>query len=238
MALPEWSSLESAKRMGDAIQIATLCCWGFLVLFETVAHFWKKRSGFFTVLALISFALAVVGEVGEYKYGTRKDQLHEQAEGALSAKADSAGQRVAEAEEKARAVQDKFDRLTEEMKWRELTPSQEALFRSKLSPFKGTTLTMIYMAAGGEETQHYAEEIAAAIREAGWTVGVNMGMHSGPPRYDLTVEVNDKLHPHAATILIDVLKQAGLPDVQGEAFANLSKDEIHLVIRPKPHRPQ
>jgi hypothetical protein len=45
---------------------------------------------------------------------------------------------------------------------------------------------MVYMAAGGEETQNYAEEVAAAIREAGWTVGVNMGMHNGPPRGSLS----------------------------------------------------
>jgi hypothetical protein len=235
MVLPRWDSLDSVKRISDLVQVVTLCCWGCLVLFEIMAHFWKKRSGLFTALALVSFALAVAGEVGEYKYSARKDQLHEDSERALGGKADTAVQRALDAESKANAVQNKFDNLTEKMKWREITASQKALLGSKLSPFKGTTLVMIYMAAGGEETQHYAEEIAEAIRGAGWTVGVNMGMHNGPPRYDLTVEVNDKLHPHAATMLIETLRQTGFRDVQEEADPNLSKDGIQLVVRPKPH---
>jgi len=34
----------------------------------------------------------------------------------------------------------------------------------------------------------------------------------GLPRYDLTVVVNDKLHAHTATVLIDTLKEAKFHD--------------------------
>lgn len=51
---------------------------------------------------------------------------------------------------------------------------------------------MMYMDSGGEETEYYADQIADALRAAGWTVGVNAGSHGGEPRYDRTVAVNDK----------------------------------------------
>ncbi len=227
MILPGWNSLDSITRIGNTVQVGTLCCWGCLVLFEAIAHFWKKKAALFTVLALLAFGLAVVGEIGNYKYGVRKERLHEDSEKALKRNADDANK-------KATTAQAELDRLRDEMKWREVTKEQKALLRSKLSPFKGTTLMMIEMTAGGYETEHYAQEIAEAIKSAGWTVGTNAGFHEGQGRYDLTVVVNDKLHPRAATVLLDALKRARFPDVEGEANPNLSKDQIELVVRPKP----
>ena len=56
----------------------------------------------------------------------------------------------------------------------------------------------------------------------------------GPARYDLTVVVNDKLHAHAATVLIDTLKEAKFHHVEGEANLALKKEDVELIVRPKP----
>jgi hypothetical protein len=239
--LPGWNSLDSVKRIGDAIQIGTLCCWGCLVLFEVIAHLWKKRTSLFTALALIAFGLAVVGEVGNYKYGGRREQLHDEAEKVLKKTAEDAQRdattaniQATTARGQAVATQGALDQLKNQMKWRELTKTQRSLLIAKLSPFKGTTLMMIYIGTGGEETRHYAEEIAQAIRAAGWTVGMNEGMDRGEARYGVTVVVNDKLHPHPATVLLDTLMEAGFAGTEGEANPNLSKDDFQLIVRPKP----
>jgi hypothetical protein len=234
MILPGWNSLDSVKRIGDAVQTGTLCCWGCLVLFEIVAHLWERRKSLFTTLAFIAFGLAVVGEVGNYKYGGRREQLHDEAEKVLRKTADDAQRDATTAKGQAVATQGALDQLKNQMKWRELTKTQRSLLIAKLSPFKGTALMMIYIGTGGEETRRYAEEIAEAIRAAGWTVGMNEGMHRGEARYGVTVVVNDKLHPHPATVLLDTLKKAGVVDVEGDGNPNLSKDDFQLIVRPKP----
>ena len=226
MTPPGWNSLDSVKHVSDVIQILTLCCWSFLVVFDALAHFWKNRASTFTALAFLAFAAAVIGEVGNYEYGGRKEALHDAAEETLRADAAKAGDKAAKA-------QAELDRINVQMKQREVTPSQRKLLISTLSPFKGTTVTMIYMLTGGEETQMYAQEIADALRAAGWTVGMNAGSHEGPPRYDLTVVVNDKQHPHPATVLLDALKRANFPEVEGEADPRLPIETFEIVVRAK-----
>ena len=81
--LPGWDSLDSVKRIGNAVQIGTLCCWVSLVLFEVFAHVWKKQASLFTTLALVAFGFAVIGEIGNFTYGGRREQLHEESEKAL-----------------------------------------------------------------------------------------------------------------------------------------------------------
>ena len=234
MMLPGWNSLDSVKRIGDAVQIGTLCFWGCLVLFEVIAHLWKKRTSLFTALALIAFGLAVMGEVANYQYGGRREQLHDEAEKVLRKSAVDAQRDATTANIQAVATQGALDQLKNQMKWRELTKAQRSLLIAKLSPFKGTTLMMIYIGTGGEETRHYTEEIAGALRAAGWTVGMNEGIHTGEARYGVTVVVNDKLHPHTATVLFETLKEARFRDVEEDGNPNLSKDDFQLIVRPKP----
>jgi hypothetical protein len=59
-------------------------------------------------------------------------------------------------------------------------------------------------------------------------------MHRGEARYGVTVVVNDRLHPHSATVLFDTLKKAGVVNVEEDGNPNLSKDDFQLIVRPKP----
>jgi hypothetical protein len=237
VTLPDWNNLESVKEASSLAAIAALCCWVALVVAEIVAHVWKTRKAVFEVAALVAFVLAVGGEIIGYKYNHRKDDLYDQWQqtvtDAANQKIDKSRTEAKEAGARAGAIQTELDDLKHAQAWRELTQSQRSLLIKTLSPFKGTNLMVIYMMAGGEETQHYAEEIASAIRSAGWDVGVNAGSHDGDPRYDLTVVVNAEKHPHAATVLMESLKQAKFYDVQGEASEDISINTIELIVRPK-----
>jgi hypothetical protein len=79
MHLPAWDTLESISRAASWIAIATLICWGLLVTSEILARFWERRKRLLDALALVFFALAVVGEVLNYKYAERKEFLHGRA---------------------------------------------------------------------------------------------------------------------------------------------------------------
>jgi len=76
MHFPAWDTLESVSRAASGIAIATLICWGLLVSSEVLVRFWERRKRLLDSLALGFFALAVLGEVLNYKYADRKEFLH------------------------------------------------------------------------------------------------------------------------------------------------------------------
>lgn len=233
VALPYWNSLDSIKRITHGVEIGTLLCWVLLVIFEVIAHFWEARKRIFSILALFAFALAVMGEITNFRYTARKDQLTDKAEVQLAQIASDATRDVYKANAEADAVQQRLDLLKKQMKWRQVTAIQGKTLNKYLSPFKGTNVVIVYILTGGDETQQYSEQIGRALRDAGWSVALVAGTHDGPPRYDLTVAVNDKMHPHPATVLLDALRKAQFPDVEGQASAQLTRDQIQIVGRPK-----
>jgi hypothetical protein len=238
MILPGWDSVDSVKSITSWLARATLTCWAALVLFEIIARVWDARKRLFDILALVAFAAAVSGEVIKYRYDERKDSLNEVLEQKL--KQESQQQQREWEQERQRLqsqtedAQRQIDKFNEQQRWRSVTKQQHDLLVTRLKPYAGTTVIMLVITVGGEEAQQYAEQIAKALRDAGWTVGVNAGIHQGEPRYDLTVVVNDQKHPHAATVLLDTLKEAKFTNVEGEASTNLSVDTFQIVVRPKP----
>src|SRR5271154_3618674 len=241
MILPRWDSLEAVRRICSDIEVTTLTFWVLLVVFEVGARIWKKYKKLFDVLALVAFALAVSGEVMSHKYNHRRDSLYDVREKQMT---EQANQEIQKTQDKAEAAKHEaasanaqLETLKQQQKWRDLSKAQRLILVSKLSQFRGTTVVMIYMLAGGEETQHYAEQLAEALRDAGWVVGTNAGNHTGAPRYDLTVAVNDQKHPHAATILVKALREARIFNVEEEGNPALSVDAIQLIVRQKPPNP-
>jgi hypothetical protein len=238
MILPGWDSLDSVKSITSWLARVTLACWAALVLFEIIARCWHARKRLFDILALVAFAAAVSGEVIKYRYDERKDSLNEVLEQKL--KQESQEQQREWEQERRRLqsqteeAQRQIDKFNEQQRWRSVTKQQHDLLVAKLKPYAGTTVIMLFIATGGEETRQFAEQIANALRGAGWTVGMNSGFHEGVPRYDLTVVVNDQKHPHAATVLFDTLKEAKFADIEEEANPNLSIDTFQIVVRPKP----
>jgi hypothetical protein len=102
MTLPGWDSLEAVKRISSGIEVVTLAFWVFLVVFEVVAHIWKKHAKVFNILALIAFALAVSGEIISHQYNHRREALYDARERQLS---DDANQKIRKAQDVAEAAE-------------------------------------------------------------------------------------------------------------------------------------
>jgi hypothetical protein len=88
MTLPGWDSLDSVKTFGSYVRAVTLYFWALLVSFDVAAHFWKRCSRFFTVLAFVAFASAVAGELVQNMYDQRKEDLHDFREATLKGQLD------------------------------------------------------------------------------------------------------------------------------------------------------
>lgn len=218
MILPGWNSLDSVTRIGNAVQIGTLCCWASLVLFEAVAHFWKKGAAFFTALALLAFGLAVVGEVGNYKYGGRKEQLHEDSEKALK-------QRTAELEAKLVA--------------RSLNKEESDKLAAVLRNFPGQKIEIIEYSLS-REASSLSKQIQAALVAAKWDAKV-IGMLGGAelePGIHILIAPGQTEFP-AVVALVQILKEQGF-GVTFRYDAGFSgpvlphTGVIRMVVGPKP----
>ncbi|HVA94943.1 MAG TPA: hypothetical protein VNI36_08580 [Candidatus Dormibacteraeota bacterium] len=259
MTLPGWDSLDSV------IHVTTLCFWGALVACEVVAHVWHRKRHIFNVLALIAFAVAVVGEVADYKYDGRKQGLYDAQEQSLTnyfnsklqknntvaqnAKAEaqqahSEAQHSADdanqAHQLASAAEQETRTLKYEQGYRELSEDQKAQLIAFLKPY--APQKYYFICAQDAEATEYADEIVEALKSAGWEAvgpGYNWGTitHQGE---GVWVEVSDvnKPAPHGAAVLQMALRKVGI-DAGGASFPMVGEDGflLYVGLRPKPKQP-
>jgi hypothetical protein len=241
MTWPGWDSLDSVKQIASAVQVTTLIFWGLLVFFEIVAYFWGKAKHVFNVLALIAFALAVMGEGIQYKYDGRKEALHDAHDTALTedfnkrlqashdeaenARADAqhSADNAGHAEQQAAAAEQEAAKLKEQQGYRELTEDQKTRLIALLKPYAPQQL--YFLSAPDAEATEYGDEISSALNAAGWkTIGpqYNWGTitHQGE---GVWVQISDvsKPAPRGAALLQNALKTVGI-EANGGSFPMLS----------------
>jgi hypothetical protein len=232
---------------------------------EVVAHVWDRKKQIFNVLALIAFAVAVLGEVADYKYDGRKQGLYdaeeqsltndfnsrlqkanaiaqnaradaEQAQSAAQQSADNASQ----AQQRANVAEQEAATLKYEQGYRELSKDQRAQLIAILKPY--APQKYYFVCAPDAETTEYADEIVDALKSAGWEaigLGSNWGMitHQGE---GVWVQVSDvsKPAPHGAVVLQTALRKVGI-DAGGGSYPMVGEDGflLYVGLRPKPKQP-
>ena len=258
MTWPGWDSLDSVKRIASVVQVTTLIFWGLLVLFEIVAYSWEKAKHVFNVLALIAFALAVMGEGIQYKFDGRKETLHDAHDTALTkdfnkrlqvahdeaenARTDAqrSADNASRAQQQAAAAEQEAEKLKEQQGYRELTEDQKTQLIALLKPYAPQQL--YFLSAPDAEATEYGDEISSALNAAGWkTVGpqYNWGTitHQGEGVWVQSSDVG-KPAPHGAAVLQTALKKIGI-DAKGGSFAMVGENGFFLYVglRSKPKRP-
>jgi hypothetical protein len=255
MALPGWESLDSVKHFASVIEVTTLVFWSLLVVFEIGARFWKKYSNLLGGLALIAFALAVLGEVAEHKYSARKDVLDDaRQQGLISdynhrlkaanevvnkAQADAAQPEQSSlfAQQQASAASKEAEKLKEQQGYRELTETQKAQLIALLKPYAPQTL--YFICAPDSETTTFADEIASALDAAGWKT-------KGPPynwgtithyTAGVQIQVADVTKPvsQGASVLQAALIKVGVhTDASNFPMVGPNGFLLYVGLRPKP----
>jgi hypothetical protein len=256
MNLPGWNSLDSVRSIDSVVQIVTLCFWSLLVLFEAIAFGWKKRSALFTILALVSFAVAVGGEAVHYKYDHRKEVLYDARENDLKsqherelqkarddAQSSAESARAAERETAVAKRESEQGRLLEQQANDQLaalkakeTPRtiSEDQRRKILTALKGTkTREIIVLYASDLESQNYADQIIGILKEAGWTVPpppFRLITHSVP---GVVIMVHDvKVPEPEAAQLQFAFKTAGI-DINGGTQPQVAAGKLEMWVGPK-----
>jgi len=100
LALLGWESLDKVKAIHSLLEAWALLFFVVLVVSDVISHLgeneasrFSKRVGFWRMLALVSFALAIVLEICAFPYGQRNDELSTTRIAALDR--DAAASRVA-----------------------------------------------------------------------------------------------------------------------------------------------
>ncbi len=252
MTLPGWNAIQSVKQIASITEVTTLVFWGLLVALEITARLWKRFSRLFDILALVSFAMAVSGEIVSHQYNSRKETLHEANEQAIRsdfsqklqlandaankarADADQYRQKIDAAQQKATEVQSAFNDLKERDSYRTLNPTQTATLLSMLKQAPPQELYFIF--APDPESQSFGNELSRVLTAAGWKLAVhpyNWGTIETYPT-GLRIYVTDvKNAPKGAAILQASLKKAGF-ESEGVSFAMVGQGHFALYAGPKP----
>jgi hypothetical protein len=245
MTLPGWDSLETVKVFAARTEVTTLCFWVLLVLFEIVARSWKRLAKVFDVLALFAFALAVSGEIVEYKYNHRKEALYEAREQSLSAEFHSKLEKANEdaqtarddsttAQRDASAAQREAGELRHQQTGRALSETQKAELLSLLK--SESHQEMYFISAPDSESQTFADELSAVFNEAGWKTNYppyNWGTTQHYPVGLAILVADPKNAPPGAVVLQRSLKKIGI-ESNGLPFEMVPAGKFGLFVGLKP----
>lgn len=116
---------------------------------------------------------------------------------------------------------------------RRLSVTQRARLIDLLSPVKGAKIRFGTMVGDGEAME-YAMELSAAIQEAGWVpAGGGIGQHVGLlAKGVLVVIADDKEPPPGTKLLLDTLRQIGIP-AEGVVERTWEKGSLTLIVGRK-----
>jgi hypothetical protein len=167
--MPGWNNLESAKSIHAFFEIGALIFFALLVWFEVLVHRHTKREHLFTLLALISFAVAIVAEICAFPYSRRVEKLSSDEINVLSTKfaeSENARSNLLAAASNAQASAAEARELTSS---RHITPQMRDKFLAlvKEAP-KGRVFFCI--ADGTRESQGFASELMSLLHLAGYIV--------------------------------------------------------------------
>jgi primosomal protein N' len=256
MVPPGWDSLDAVNAIDSTIRVVTLVFWSILVVAEIVAFSWKKRATLFNVVALVAFLMAVCGEIGQFKYDGRRDVLYEQRETKLRTDYDEQLKKAREQSEQsataareaqssavtakqqaasAQLLEERANKQFAELKEREaprmLTKEQRQKFIASLRSGKAHSIIVTH--APDLESQSFADQLTAALTEAGWTIErtpFRMLLHSVP---GVVIMVHDiKVPEPEAGNLQFAFKSIGI-DAGGAGNENVVAGAIEMFVGPK-----
>jgi hypothetical protein len=224
MTLPGWNDLNSAKRISSAVADITVSFWALMVLFELSALIWKRYQKRLVAIGFIAVAFAVAGEVVERKYGHRVDVLDEErynktvqdlnskinaanVAAQVAKSENSAAQQQAEEAEKvssaaqkvAQDAQTQADTLRKQQAPRSLANEQQQKIRSYLSKCPPGAFE-INASINENDARPFAEQIASAFRNSGWSVKITNAMFTGPDVSGLWLTIQDPQRPPRAAV--------------------------------------
>lgn len=94
LVLPDWNSLDSVRAAHNSLELWSIWLFAVLVVCDVIAHLVednrKATAKALERIGLCCFAVAVVAELGAYKYGERNDALSQQVITSLDIKAKNA----------------------------------------------------------------------------------------------------------------------------------------------------
>lgn len=94
LLLPDWNSLDSVRRAHSSLELWSIWLFAVLVVCDVMAHLVednrKALAKNLERIGLCCFAVAVIAELGAYKYGERNDELSQNVITSLDAKAKNA----------------------------------------------------------------------------------------------------------------------------------------------------
>ncbi len=129
------------------------------------------------------------------------------------------------------ALKKHLEEVAERQKPRNLTPEQRAKLLDILMAGAKGTYEIIYV-AGDPESKNFANQLAAVLKDAGWTLERMDSMLSADPIIGLMIVAQNTKNLRAA-ILQQALQQIRFP-AAGELEQGRPEDYVRLVVGTKP----
>jgi hypothetical protein len=214
--VPGWDSAETTAAIAHNLHITAIVVLGLLFVSEGMALIYDSRKEHLVSLA-----------AGETEAQRKRDA--DAAEARHRADVEGVQKQLTEANKKVAEL----DKLRQP---RHLSAEQKATIEQVLRTAPNSRLTIKAGTAFGDE-HAYAEEIASALRGAGWTVNIDNAIHLGSDVTGIWLKVGaapGTNAPEPVAALFATLDQAGLgirKEIQGEP--SLPPGEIWLNIGAK-----
>lgn len=236
MLLPDWSSLDAVSRFVSRLGISEWSCLAVAAVTEVTALFLERMKRLQQALEIIG-AVAFLAFIPilhfEHVYSDRAAQLlsgniqseKTQVSQLTKRLAESGAQVTTARQEAAQASADsRVDRqrleasenqildLERKRRPRTLTTQQRDHIVSALLPYSGRASAAIRVLSLESEAQNFANQLASALRDSGWTVTTNMAeLTSRQAIFGLKVDVGDVQNPPiGANALVKALRDAGI----------------------------
>ena len=176
--LPGWNSADSASWWGSLFTVLGFVCLGLLVVFEVLAFAYGNRRD-----SLLGMAAKTAAEEQR-----SKDEAKDKKMAADLAIATELAEKARMADETSKM---RVSELEARLSPRLLSADQAQIIFTFLQNRTPGTVS-IKASMNADDAHHYAEQIAAVLRRAGWTVRIDSAMFGGENVRGAWVTVKNK----------------------------------------------